>query len=420
MKTDVVVIGGGVAGLTAALIAAELKKSVVLIAAGAGTLPLSGGVIDVMGRTLAGHVTRPREAIDSLPMTHPYKKIGLVAIESALRWFLEFSAKQGFPYHGSLDAQIPVATVMGTIKPTCLAPNSLDGTKLFNAEKIVIIGVRGLKDFYPQLLAASLQKRLAKKIICREVVTDWVRGRDINMTDIARRLDDNEGRRNFVEQIAPLAESSTVFLTGQMLGLQYTTVGIMRDMLGIDIIETTGLPPAVNGLRLSNMYSKAIADAGVEVVRGAKVTCGTIADGYCKSVTVQAAARERIYEADLYVLATGGFYSGGIEMKRFGEPRECVFNLPVSFTDDGEHWANEDIFADAPQNFALAGIAVDDNLRPVDNDGNVIAENIRVIGRNLAGYDYCFEHSGNGVALASAYKAITDSYADCHSNAKLS
>ena len=27
------------------------------------------------------------------------------------------------------------------------------------------------------------------------------------------------------------------------------------------------------------------------------------------------------------------------------------------------------------------------------------------IGRQLAGYDFCREHSGNGVAQASAYKA---------------
>ena len=32
-------------------------------------------------------------------------------------------------------------------------------------------------------------------------------------------------------------------------------------------------------------------------------------------------------------------------------------------------------------------------------------ENGYVVGSNLGGYDFCFEHSGNGVALASAYKA---------------
>ena len=43
----------------------------------------------------------------------------------------------------------------------------------------------------------------------------------------------------------------------------------------------------------------------------------------------------------------------------------------------------------------------------VDEKGAVIYPNVRVVGRNLAGYDFCFEKSGNGVALTSAYKAAS-------------
>ena len=52
-----------------------------------------------------------------------------------------------------------------------------------------------------------------------------------------------------------------------------------------------------------------------------------------------------------------------------------------------------------------AGIRTDEMLRPVNEGGVVVFDNIHVIGRELAGYDFCREHSGNGVALASAYKA---------------
>ena len=51
------------------------------------------------------------------------------------------------------------------------------------------------------------------------------------------------------------------------------------------------------------------------------------------------------------------------------------------------------------------GVRVDATLRGVNESGNVVLENVYVAGRNLSGYDFCFEHSGNGVALASAYKA---------------
>ena len=55
--------------------------------------------------------------------------------------------------------------------------------------------------------------------------------------------------------------------------------------------------------------------------------------------------------------------------------------------------------------FAMAGVRVDSSLRAVDDSGNVVLKNVYVVGRNLSGYDFCFEHSGNGVALSSAYKA---------------
>ncbi len=47
----------------------------------------------------------------------------------------------------------------------------------------------------------------------------------------------------------------------------------------------------------------------------------------------------------------------------------------------------------------------DEAMRPIDAEGHAVLENVRVCGRMLAGYDFCFEHSGNGVAISSAYKA---------------
>ncbi|MDF2569534.1 MAG: glycerol-3-phosphate dehydrogenase, anaerobic, subunit, partial [Sporomusa sp.] len=50
MRTsDVIVIGGGLAGLTAAIVAAGRGKDVTLMTSGAGTLAIGGGTIDVLG-----------------------------------------------------------------------------------------------------------------------------------------------------------------------------------------------------------------------------------------------------------------------------------------------------------------------------------------------------------------------------------
>ena len=92
-------------------------------------------------------------------------------------------------------------------------------------------------------------------------------------------------------------------------------------------------------------------------------------------------------------------------MRDFGEYKEMVFGLPVEGDCTEEKWVNKQLFSDKKQAFAMAGVRVDSSLRAVDDSGNVVLKNVYVVGRNLSGYDFCFEHSGNGVALSSAYKA---------------
>ena len=51
------------------------------------------------------------------------------------------------------------------------------------------------------------------------------------------------------------------------------------------------------------------------------------------------------------------------------------------------------------------GVKVNTGLVPVDEQDMEVVKNVKVVGRSLAGYDFCFEKSGNGVAIATAYKA---------------
>ena len=63
------------------------------------------------------------------------------------------------------------------------------------------------------------------------------------------------------------------------------------------------------------------------------------------------------------------------------------------------------MFFSGSQPFAKFGVQVDAKLRPVDATGKLLLENVYIAGKTLAGYDYCSEKSGNGVALATAYQA---------------
>jgi len=66
-------------------------------------------------------------------------------------------------------------------------------------------------------------------------------------------------------------------------------------------------------------------------------------------------------------------------------------------------------FFDLRENpLSCAGVRVNKDLNPVDFKGNVILKNVFVAGATLGGYDPFLEKSGNGVALATGYKAALE------------
>ena len=410
-KTDTIVIGSGLAGLTAAIVSAQKGQNVKLLTYGSGTLSLNSGVIDVLGYDQQHkYVASPRQGIQNLPDNHPYRKIGRQAIADSVSFFLKLTEEQGFPYGGDLDSQLPVPTAVGTLKPTCLAPESLNGSHLVDSHKIVIVTVKGLKDFYGNIIEDNLRKVAALKDKTYELIefdSGLTGGRDITTLDVARYLDTDAGLAALVALLKPVAQNGVSFVLPQILGTKGDTChkSLKAQLGSAQVVETTCLPPSVNGLRLQNLLKGAFKQLGGEIVEDCRVLRGIMEGAKCVGVVTQAAARKKSYYATKFILATGGFYSGGLAMREFEKPQETIFGFPVYFVPGEENWSNAELFSDKPQGFALTGIMTDENLRPVDGSGQVVADNVYIVGRNLGGYDFCFEHSGNGVALASAYKA---------------
>lgn len=408
-KSDVVVIGNGVAGLMAALVSADQGKKVTLLSYGAGTFPLNSGVIDVLGYDDAGKaVANPIEGIGRIADNHPYKKIGMPAVQDAVEYFKKTVADEGFPYVGSLKEQQWLITSVGTLKPTCLLPESLQASKCFDANEIVIVGVKGLKDFYVDMVAENLAKELGSDKKYTTVTVDtYITGRDLTTRDVARWVESDKGYGEFLAQIKNQAGSGKAIIVPQILGTKgnYVVYNKLVKDLGCAVVETTGMPPSVNGIRLRDVLLSALKKKGIRVIENVIAEKTVVKGDTVTAVEAGGEVRAQTYEADKFILATGGFYSGGITMRDFGEYKEMVFGLPVEGDCVEERWVNKQLFSDKKQAFAMAGVRVDSSLRAVDESGNVVLKNVYVVGRNLSGYDFCFEHSGNGVALTSAYKA---------------
>ena len=90
-------------------------------------------------------------------------------------------------------------------------------------------------------------------------------------------------------------------------------------------------------------------------------------------------------------------------MDSYGTVRETICGLPVMGTSGqllhADFWGED-------QPLFLAGLAVDDNMRVLNEEGAPVCPNLYAAGGNLAGATRWREKSGEGIALASALAAV--------------
>ena len=409
MKSDVIVIGSGMAGLIAAAAAAQRGKKTTLLSKGAGTLVIGGGIVDILGYTEAGKaILSPGAAVEQAQQAHPYAKLGLENVKQAAKFLQEICEQEGYAYVGDLEHNQWVPTAAGTLKPTCLVPRTMDASRLCEAEEIVVVGLKGLKDYPTELISKGLERLFGAnaKVTQVEIALSVEDGRDVTALDMARWLDSKAGLEECAVKLRQVVKSGATLIMPPVLGTKpsYYAFETLQEATGCHIIETSSMPPAVTGLRLRKALLAYAKRQGVTIVDNAEAVRADVKNGRCTAIYTQGFGREHGYEAAQVIVATGGLYGGGL----VAEPnvvQERIFGLPVGAPEQSEFWGIQELFSPGGQPFAKFGVAVDDTLRPVDAAGTVLLENVRFAGRNLAGYDFSYEKSGNGVALASGYCA---------------
>ena len=140
--SDVVVIGLGPAGLSAALKLVESGRSVLLAAKGEGGFQLSQGTVDVLGYS-PGRVANPLAAIGELPAGHPYASIGAEKVRDAVAWLRDTLGEELLVGDPAQNYVLP--TAVGAMRPTALAQPSM--VAAHQAASYAVVGVRQLKDF---------------------------------------------------------------------------------------------------------------------------------------------------------------------------------------------------------------------------------------------------------------------------------
>ena len=410
---DTVVIGAGLAGLTAALRLAEEGQRVAVLAKGVGATHLSPGTVDVLGY-VDGPVDSPAKALPDFAAAnpdHPYRRLPVELIGASLDWFKARLGDHG--YSGGLDENLLVPTAVGVAKPTTLVPETMAAGDLRRGGRFVFVGLRGLKDFYPAYLADNLARASlpgGAEILTRVVELEPTLGnaRDVSGVGFALRFEE----AGFRESV--LVELDRYLIPGEIVGFPAVLgVGRAREVwheletrLGHQVFEVPTLPPSVQGLRLYETMTTAFRRQGGRLVVGSTVAGAKTSSGRVEGLVAKTAGRPLTYRARSFVLATGGFASGGLQLEASGQVRETVFDLPVAGVPGPQQPPFEQgYFADHA--ISRAGIAVDESMRPVDGNGAAPYENVHAVGATLAGAVPWREASGNGLSLASGYAAAS-------------
>ena len=203
---DAVVIGAGLAGLTAALRLAEEGQRVAVLAKGVGATHLAPATIDVLGYD-DGPVDSPARALPEFANAnpqHPYRRLSINLIRASLDWFKSRLCDHG--YRGGLDQNFLVPTAVGVAKPTALVPETMAAADLRQGGRFLFVGFRGLKDFFPAYLAdnlaraplpggASVTTRVA------ELSPPLGLARDVSAAGFARRFEQADFRESVLVEL---------------------------------------------------------------------------------------------------------------------------------------------------------------------------------------------------------------------------
>ncbi len=423
-SADVVVVGAGLSGLTAAIGLAEAGARVEVIARGHAATHWTAGGFDIAAPP--GCPTSA-EGVDHLAAQggHPYAVLG-VDVATALASIREVLAAEGLTYAGELDDPLrSVPTSIGGARRVAILPAGQAGAlePWADGEGLVVCGPARFKDFWPTAIVASLARAAVwggpegagsrpRQVDGVTIELPDLAGRhNLNALDLARRFDDPAWRIGAFERIAaavdPFARGGSVRIGfPAVLGLD-DHAAVLDDAARIlpgSLFEMPLVPPSIPGLRLYRALRAALRRRGGRLIVGEPVVRIDVAGRAVTRVAASAAVRERVILTGALVLATGGIAGGGLIGLADGTLEEPLLGLPVE-APPVDHWLAAEPFDPDGHPLEAAGVRSDADLRPVDATGKVVLDNVAIVGALMAGQRYLSERCGDGVAIAGGARA---------------
>jgi glycerol-3-phosphate dehydrogenase subunit B len=166
------------------------------------------------------------------------------------------------------------------------------------------------------------------------------------------------------------------------------------------------MPPSVPGTRLRELFEQRFPSEQLALVPQQKVQQLELGETGAR-LSLQDSFGQVSIEAETLILATGRFLSGGLEAGVSGL-RETLLDLPVTQPDGRGGWYRERYLDPRGHAVNRAGVEVDERFRPLASNGKPLSARLFAAGILLAHQDWIRQRCGAGVAIATAYRAVTE------------
>ncbi|UJR84262.1 FAD-dependent oxidoreductase [Sandaracinus amylolyticus] len=417
--TDVIVVGAGIAGLSAALAASRAGAKVLVIDGGAGATSLSGGAWDVA--TVNDPFAAPRtidRALDAhREPAHPWARLPRTLARQALAASHDALAEALaiYPSLGDHADAALAATELGLVRRAALVQHAvLDLGPIPNA-RIAVAWMRALRSFDGPFVAASLNERAVRAGDARRFVAVEVelfrRAGDVTLLphEIAALLDAGDARRRLVTTLSRAlgGASFDAVLVPPLLGLEDDRVrALVETGIELPIGEVVESLAGAQALRLARRIATALERASIPR-REARVARVRAPEVHLVDGTV--------LRAGAVILATGKHVGGGVQSASH-DVREPLAGLPLysrgralPLSSSARGRDPRALYGDDPftpgAGFSL-GVGWDASMRALDAHGTPLSRDLFVCGALLEG-THPSDGTGMGVAATTGWIAGT-------------
>lgn len=424
---NLVVIGNGLAGVSAAIRARDLGANVTVVSHRDGATALSSGAFDIC-RDPFGHPgdiahwninwQKNIETQISLNPHHPYSFSNPVKIRDSIKYFVRALEEVNFFIKVSAENNLLLPTPIGTWKETAGGQVSQVGINLFNItqEHIAILKIGNHTNFLPDLIASRFREYLADFIESPPSITvkEIELGLSQNLSDlsIAEMIETETGFEILLSSLKKVVaqEQPSLILSPPLLGLDnsHEIVDKLTKELGVPVVETIGYYESVPGIRLQRALKRVLEKKGINIIQG-RVVGFSRSDSIINKLKINSENKDIELDVSGVILSTGKWIGGGVSHLNSLPIKETIFNLPLRIDNESLNGAQPwSLFSDryeAKHKAMRVGVALNSLMQPIGSRGEILYDNLRGAGSIISSYDPHSEGCGSGVAVATGFLA---------------